>query len=206
MPLLGAIAGCHCSVVWWGEGGGAIAGCQCSVLDGRRPTLREWTWCHCWVGANFCFISSSYIQGHQFHPDTRENNNEFCLELLADVTLFSTLITEKLVLAIWGLCWYNFLQNTKCSKKYYNPLDDKKTRGPNKIGRKEQTWQKQNNKHNQIENKTEHPQRFGENETRHLNNANKDIMKKMFFILVEAKQQLIECEICHCQMKGGVLM
>ena len=40
------------------------------------------------------FISSSYIQGHQFHPDTRENNNEFCLELLADVTLFSTLITQ----------------------------------------------------------------------------------------------------------------
>ena len=59
------------------------------------------------MGANFCFISSSYVQGHQFHPDTRENNNEFCLELLADVTLFSTLITQKLVLAIWGLCWYN---------------------------------------------------------------------------------------------------
>ena len=92
----GAIAGCHCSVLWWGEG--------------RRPTLGEWTWCHCWVGANFCFISSSYIQGHQFHPDIRENNNEFCLELLADVTLFSTLITQKLVLAIWGLCWYIFFE------------------------------------------------------------------------------------------------
>ena len=49
------------------------------------------------IGANFCFcfIFSSYIQGHQFHPDTEENNNGFCLELLADVTLFSTLITKK---------------------------------------------------------------------------------------------------------------
>ena len=63
VPLLGAIAGCHCSVLWWGEGRattnfggadvvwllGAIAGCHCSVLDGWRPTLREWTWCDCWV-------------------------------------------------------------------------------------------------------------------------------------------------------------
>ena len=46
VPLLGAIAGCHCSVLWWGEGRattnfggadvvpllGAIAGCHCSVL------------------------------------------------------------------------------------------------------------------------------------------------------------------------------
>ena len=47
-----------------------------------------------------CFISSFYIQGHQFHPDTKENNNEFCVELLADVTLFSTLITQKI-----GFCY-----------------------------------------------------------------------------------------------------
>ena len=59
-------------------------------------------------GANPCFTSSFYIQGHQFHPDTQENNNEFCLELLADVTLFSTLITQKLFFAILGLCWYNY--------------------------------------------------------------------------------------------------
>ena len=53
MPLLGAIVGCHCSVLWlvdvvkllgamvgrgegddqlWGSGRGAIAGCHCSVL------------------------------------------------------------------------------------------------------------------------------------------------------------------------------
>ena len=65
MPLLGAIAGCHCRVLWWGEervttnfaGVGVvawlapIAGCHCGVLWGRsaRPTLGEWMWCHCWV-------------------------------------------------------------------------------------------------------------------------------------------------------------
>ena len=44
-PLLGAIAGCHCSVLWWGGRVttnfrgvdvvpllGAIVGCHCSVL------------------------------------------------------------------------------------------------------------------------------------------------------------------------------
>ena len=35
VPLLGAIVGCHCSVLWLGGGG--------------RPTLGEWTWCYCWV-------------------------------------------------------------------------------------------------------------------------------------------------------------
>ena len=52
VPLLGAIVVCYGG----GRGGGAIAGCQCSVLDGRRPTLREWTWCHCRVP-----ISVSYF-------------------------------------------------------------------------------------------------------------------------------------------------
>ena len=31
VPLLGAIVGCHSTVLWLGEGGGAIAGCDCSV-------------------------------------------------------------------------------------------------------------------------------------------------------------------------------
>ena len=47
---------CYCSILllqtlfylFLGGGGGAIAGCHCSVLDGWRPTLREWTWCDCW--------------------------------------------------------------------------------------------------------------------------------------------------------------
>ena len=43
VPLLGAIVGCHCRVLWlggegddrlelWGNGRGAIAGCHCRVL------------------------------------------------------------------------------------------------------------------------------------------------------------------------------
>ena len=35
VPLLGAIVGCHCSVLWLGEGDDQLLG--------------EWTWCHCWV-------------------------------------------------------------------------------------------------------------------------------------------------------------
>ena len=35
VPLLVAFIGCHCSVLWLG--------------GGWRPTLGEWTWCHCWV-------------------------------------------------------------------------------------------------------------------------------------------------------------
>ena len=42
-------------------------------------------------GANFCFI---YFQDHQFYPNTQENNNGFCLELLANIALFSALITK----------------------------------------------------------------------------------------------------------------
>ena len=55
----GAIAGCHCSVLWWGQGRvtanfggvrGAIAGCHCSVLAGDDQLLgSEQTWCHCRV-------------------------------------------------------------------------------------------------------------------------------------------------------------
>ena len=36
----------------------------------------------------------------------------FYFQLLADVALFSTLMTQKLVLAIWGLCWYNLFKGT----------------------------------------------------------------------------------------------
>ena len=80
VPLLGAIVMCHCSVLWLvGEGDDQLLG------SGR--------------GA-MCFISSFYIQGHQFHPDTKENNKEFCVGLLADVTLFSTLLKQKI-----GFCY-----------------------------------------------------------------------------------------------------
>ena len=122
----GAIAGCHCSVLWlegrvtanfgewmkchcwvplqgaivvcyaagkgragrvWGSGAIAAIVVCCGWGGGRRPYLGEWTWCHCWVP-----IHSNGIQTN-------------CLEFLADVTLFSMLITQKLVFAIWGLCW-----------------------------------------------------------------------------------------------------
>ena len=35
---------------------------------------------------------------------SRKSIQKNCLELLGDVTLFSTLITQNLVFAIWGLC------------------------------------------------------------------------------------------------------
>ena len=108
----GAIAGCHrrvplqCAMVGgkgddqlWGSGRGAIAGYHCSVL---------------WLGASVTtkFGGVDVVHGHlaqQWHPEKKKQKN--CLELLADVTLFSSLITQKLknmFFAIWGLCWYNF--------------------------------------------------------------------------------------------------
>ena len=67
VPSLGAIAGCHCSVLWRGGGEcnfgvvrllGAIAGCHCSVLwlSGRGAIAGchcrvQWPWCHCWVSS-----------------------------------------------------------------------------------------------------------------------------------------------------------
>ena len=98
-PLLGVIAG-HCSVLWWREGKvtanfegvdvvpllGAIAACYCSVL---WRNLGEWKWCHCRVPmAPYTAMAS------------RKN--------ILQTSLFSTLISQKLVFAIWGLCWYNF--------------------------------------------------------------------------------------------------
>ena len=109
----GAIAGCHrrvplqCAMVrgegddqLWGSGRGAIAGCHCSVL---------------WLGASVTtnFGGVDVVHGHpaqQWHPEKKIQKN--CLELLADVTLFSPLITQKLkkmFFAIWGLCWYIFV-------------------------------------------------------------------------------------------------
>ena len=55
MPLLGAIAECHCSVLWL-SGRGANAGCHCRVpLQGAVDVVPllgamvEWTWCYCWA-------------------------------------------------------------------------------------------------------------------------------------------------------------
>ena len=102
VPLLGGIAGCE---------GRVTANFECAMVGGEGNDQLWRSGCGAIAvplqGADLCFISSFYIQGHQFHPDTQENNSEFCSELLADVTLFSTLIEQKLFFAIWGLCWYN---------------------------------------------------------------------------------------------------
>ena len=91
MPLLGAIVGCHCSVLWLGgkvttnfRGGnvvlllGAIVGCHCSVLwcGEGRVTLGEWTF-HCRAVAPYTAMAC------------RKSIQKNCLKLLADITLFS---------------------------------------------------------------------------------------------------------------------
>ena len=127
----GAIAGCHCSVLWLTNFRdvdvvpmlGAIVGRQYGVLfldaiavlgygrvpwvvfnfpAERRPSTFGIIRTHCQRGTGRPM--SPKIGGKKMW---REKN---CLELLADVTLFSTLITQKLVFAIWGLCWYYFLE------------------------------------------------------------------------------------------------
>ena len=71
----GAIAGCHCSVLWLGGGhcsvlcvvGGAIVVCY----GWGRPTLGEWMWCHCWVplqGCQFLFHIFLLYSGPPISP------------------------------------------------------------------------------------------------------------------------------------------
>ena len=88
----GAIAGAIVVCFGWGEGDDQLWG------SGRRAI----------AGCQFLFHIFLLYSGPPISPRHPRNINEFCLELLADVTLFSRLITQKLVLAIWGLCWYNF--------------------------------------------------------------------------------------------------
>ena len=83
VPLQGAIVVCYGGGGeirgWrpsWGSGRGAIGGCHCSVL---------------WLGASV----TTNFGGVDVVPNGIQKN---CLELLTDVTLFSTLITRKLVL------------------------------------------------------------------------------------------------------------
>ena len=55
---------------------------------GWRPTLGEWTWCHCWVPLQGAIVVC-YGWGEAF---------------------FFTLTTQKLFFAIWGLCGSNFFE------------------------------------------------------------------------------------------------
>ena len=77
---------------------------------GRRTTLADWA---CQEGAIARCSDQLWGSGRSMVPYTamasRKSILKNCLEFLADVTLFSTLITQKLVCAIWGLCWYNLL-------------------------------------------------------------------------------------------------
>ena len=79
VPLQGAIVVCY----GLGEGDDQFWGSGRGAIAGCVP------WAPCTAMAS------------------RKNIQKNCLELLADVTLFSTLITQRLVLAIWALCWYN---------------------------------------------------------------------------------------------------
>ena len=108
VPLLGAILGCHCSVLYgWGVGCrptlvvpllGAIVVCYGG--GGWRPTLGEWTWCHCRVPmAPYTAMAP------------RKNIQKICLQLLAVVTLFSTLMPQKLVLAMGSMLVYSSFLN-----------------------------------------------------------------------------------------------
>ena len=85
----GAIAGCHCSVLWWGEGRVAanFGGVDVVLLEGAivacygrvpvwRPTLGEWTF-HCRAVAPYTAMAC------------RNSIQKNCLKLLADITLFS---------------------------------------------------------------------------------------------------------------------
>ena len=64
---------------FWGSGRGAIAGCHCSSL---RFGGR--------VTTNAGGVDGGRCYGWRRH-------------------FFFTLITQKLVFAIWGLCWFNFV-------------------------------------------------------------------------------------------------
>ena len=90
----GAIAGC--------SGRGAIAGCQ---KGGWRPTLGEWT-----RAIAGCQSLSSFFPSIFRATNFKKTTMNFCFELLADVAVFSSLITQKLFFAIWGPCWYDFFK------------------------------------------------------------------------------------------------
>ena len=106
MPLQGAIEGRRCSVLWFGgrvttnfggSGRGAIAGClagcHCSVLrwgEGRvTANFGEWTWCHCRVALLGASVTCNCREPVALYTAmaSRKNIQKNCLELLADVTL-----------------------------------------------------------------------------------------------------------------------
>ena len=70
VPLLGAIAGCHCSVLWVGEeGDGQLCGSGrgaivvCYGWGAGWPTLGEWTWCYGWGAGWSTLVDVVPLQG-----------------------------------------------------------------------------------------------------------------------------------------------
>ena len=77
VPLLGAIVGCHCSVLWLG-GEGAIGGCHCSVLwSGASVTTKL-------GGVDLPLQGRGTLHSNGIQKNVQKN----CLELLADIILF----------------------------------------------------------------------------------------------------------------------
>ena len=101
MLLEGAIVGCHCSVLWWGEGSdgqlwgsgrGAIGGCHCSVL---------------WSGAS---VTTKFggvdvpLQGRgTLHSNGAQKNvQKNCLEFLETLLCSLYIDTTKIVFCYLG--------------------------------------------------------------------------------------------------------
>ena len=80
----GAIAGAIVMCYGWGEGDDQLWG------SGRRAIAG----CHCRVPISVSYLPP-ILRTTNFTQTPKKNNNEFCLELLADVTLFSTLIIQN---------------------------------------------------------------------------------------------------------------
>ena len=105
MPLLSAIAGFHCWVPL-----GAIAGCHCWMLATNFGGVH--VGCHCWVAIAGCHagvpLLGAIARCHCCVP-LRGKIDRSVIPFSA--APFSILITQKLVCAIWGLCWYNLFLN-----------------------------------------------------------------------------------------------
>ena len=97
----------------WGSGRSAIAGCHCGVLWGSgRSAIAG---CHCRVPISVSYPPSIF-RATDFTQTSKKTTMNFVLsflQMLHCFLMFSTLITQKLFFAIWGLCWCNFLDGQR---------------------------------------------------------------------------------------------
>ena len=73
---------------------------------GSRPTLREWTWCHCRVPLHCALVGGRNGRGAIAGRRCSVLWGGGVTTNFGGVDLVP-LITQGLVFAIWGLCWYN---------------------------------------------------------------------------------------------------